>query len=94
MKCIGKRSFYIDGQSDKQSNWLQFINCARNLDEQNLITFQYHSNIYYRSFKHVYPANELYVWYGEPYARELGIITSFEEGRVILLAEIKFTIYF
>ena len=38
--------------------------------------------------------NELYVWYGEQYARELGITTSFEEDRVILLAEIKFTIYF
>ena len=33
---------------------------------------------------------ELYVWYGEQYARELGITTSFEEDR----AEIKFTIYF
>ena len=94
MKRIGKRSYYIDGRSDKQSNWLRFINCARNVDEQNLIAFQYHGNIYYRSFKHIYSGNELYVWYGEQYARELGIITSFEEGRVILLAEIKFTIYF
>ena len=24
--------------------------------------------------------NELYVWYGEQYARELGITASFEEG--------------
>ena len=94
MKHIGKRSYYIDGRSDKQSNWLRFINCACNVDEQNLIAFQYYSNIYYHSFKHVYPGKELYVWYGEQYARDLGIITSFEEGRVILLAEIKFTIYF
>ena len=94
MKHVGKRSYYIDGQSDKQCNWLRFINCARNEDEQNLIAFQYHSNIYYRSFKHIYPGNELYVWYGEQYAKELGISASFEEGRVILLAEIKFSIYF
>ena len=30
----------------------------------------------------------------EQYARELGITASFEEGSVILLAEIKFSIYF
>ena len=94
MKHNGERSYYIDGRSDKQSNWLRFIICARNVDEQNLIGFQYCGNIYYRSFKHIYPGNELYVWYGEQYARELGITASFEEGRVILLAEIKFTIYF
>ena len=91
MKIFREGSYYIDGQSDKQCNWLRFINCARSEDEQNLIAFHYHGNIYYRSF---YPGNELYVWYGEQYARELGITTSFEEGKVILLTEIKFTIYF
>ena len=94
MKIFGEGSYYIDGQSDEQSNWLRYVNCARNVDEQNLIAFQYHSNIYYRSLKHIYPGNELYVWYGEQYARELGITASFEEGKVILLTEIKFTIYF
>ena len=87
-------AYYIDGQSDKQSNWLRFVNCARNEDEQNLVAFQYHGNIYYRSYKHIYPDNELYVWYGEQYARELEITACCEKGRVILLAEIKFTIYF
>ena len=89
VKGFGESSYYIDGQSDKQSNWLRFINCARNENEQNLVAFQYHGNIYYRSFKHIYPGNELYVWYGEEYARELGITGSFEKGKVILLAEIN-----
>ena len=94
MKRVDVESYYIDGQSDKQSNWLRFVNCARNVDEQNLVAFQYHGNIYYRTLKHIYLGNELYVWYGEQYARELGITASFEEGRVILLTEIKFSIYF
>ena len=94
MKRLNEESYYIDGRSDKQSNWLRFVNCAHNEDEQNLVAFQYRGNICYRSFKPIYPGNELYVWYGEQYARELGITASFEEGRVILLAEIKFTIYF
>ena len=45
---VGEESYYIDGQSDKESNWLRFVNCARNEDEQNLIAFQNHGNIYYR----------------------------------------------
>ena len=94
MKRVGEGSYYIDGRSDKKSNWLRFINCARNKDEQNLVAFQYHGNIYYCSFKHIYPGNELYVWYGEQFARELGMTTSFEKSRVILLAEVKLTIYF
>ena len=94
MKRVEERSYYIDGRSDKQSNWLRFVNCAHNVDEQTLIAFQYHGNIYYRSFKHIYPGNELYVWYGEQYARKLGIIASFEKGRVFLFAEKKLTIYF
>ena len=61
MKHNGERSYYIDGRSDKQSNWLRFIICAHNVDEQNLIGFQYCGNIYYRSFKHTYPGSELYV---------------------------------
>ena len=47
---------------------------SSNEDEQ--VAFQYHGNIYYHSFKHIYPGNELYVWYGEQYAKELGITTK------------------
>ena len=57
---------------ESSSNWLGFVNYARNEDEQNLIAFQYHGKVYYRSFKRIYPGSELLVWYGEQYAKELG----------------------
>lgn len=62
---------------ENESNWLRYINCARNEEEQNLVAFQYHGEIYYRSFKKIQPGNELFVWYGDQYAKDLGISTSF-----------------
>lgn len=38
-----------------------------------MVAFQYKGQIYYRTFKHIYPGNELLVWYGLEYAQELGI---------------------
>lgn len=73
VKREGTKSYYIDGRDPCSSNWLRFINCARNEEEQNMVAFQYHGEIYYRSFKAIYPGNELMVWYGEEYAQELGI---------------------
>ena len=43
-----------------------------------MVAFQYCGHIYYRSFKHIYPGSELLVWYGEEYARELGIPVDFD----------------
>ena len=49
------------------------MNCSRCEDEQNLVAFQFRGNIYYRTYKPIPPGNELLVWYGESYAKELGI---------------------
>ena len=67
----------MDGSDPSCSNWLRFINCARNEEEQNMEAYQYHGEIYYRTFKAVYPGNELMVWYGERYAEELGISVQY-----------------
>ena len=73
IKQEGVKSFYIDGRDELSSNWLRFINCARTEEEQNIVAFQFHGKIYYRTFRAVYPGNELLVWYGEEYAKDLGI---------------------
>lgn len=70
------RSYFIDGHDPAHSNWMRFVNCARNEDEQNMVAFQYHACIYYRTFKNIYPGTELLVWYGDHYAEELGIATD------------------
>ncbi|XP_072918409.1 histone-lysine N-methyltransferase PRDM7-like [Hemitrygon akajei] len=64
---------YIDAQDESKSNWMRFVNCARKEEEQNLVAFQHCGNIYYRTCKPVPPDCELLVWYGDDYAKELGI---------------------
>ena len=72
----GKIAYYIDGKDDEQANWLKYVNCSRTEDEQNLFSLQYHGSIYYRVYKPIQPGDELLVWYGEEYARDLGIDIS------------------
>ncbi|XP_078472024.1 histone-lysine N-methyltransferase PRDM7-like isoform X2 [Lampetra planeri] len=64
---------YVDAQDESKSNWMRFVNCARNEQEQNLVAFQHRGQIYYRTFRAVGPGSELLVWYGEEFAQELGI---------------------
>uniref|UniRef100_UPI00398E82BB histone-lysine N-methyltransferase PRDM9-like n=1 Tax=Pristiophorus japonicus TaxID=55135 RepID=UPI00398E82BB len=64
---------YIDAKDEATSNWMRFDNCARKEEEQNLIAFQHCGKIYYRTCKPVPPRCELLVWYGDEYAKELGI---------------------
>ena len=83
MKLGPDKSYFVDGQREDKSNWMRFINCARYEEEQNLVAFQYHKNIYYRTIQHIYPGNELLVWYGDDYAMDLGISTNRREGMVM-----------
>ncbi|XP_075436988.1 histone-lysine N-methyltransferase PRDM9-like [Ascaphus truei] len=70
----GKNDYeYIDAREEKNSNWMRFVNCARNEEEQNLVAFQYHRKIYYRTCTDLPPHTELLVWYGDEYGEELGI---------------------
>ena len=54
------------------------INCSRTKDDQNLFAFQSNGEIYYHLYKDVLPGTELLVWYGDKYAKELGITTAYE----------------
>ncbi|XP_041921254.1 histone-lysine N-methyltransferase PRDM9-like isoform X2 [Alosa sapidissima] len=64
---------YIDAKRETHSNWMRYVNCARDGEEQNLVAFQYRGGILYRCCKPIVPGEELLVWYGEDYARDLGI---------------------
>ncbi|XP_006877079.1 PREDICTED: histone-lysine N-methyltransferase PRDM9-like [Chrysochloris asiatica] len=64
---------YVDGKDEAQANWMRYVNCARDEEEQNLVAFQYHRQIYYRTCRTVRPGCELLVWYGDEYGQELGI---------------------
>ncbi|XP_059759763.1 histone-lysine N-methyltransferase PRDM7 [Balaenoptera ricei] len=64
---------YVDGKDKSWANWMRYVNCARDDEEQNLVAFQYHRQIFYRTCRVVRPGCELLVWYGEEYSQELGI---------------------
>ncbi|XP_041466345.1 histone-lysine N-methyltransferase PRDM9-like [Lytechinus variegatus] len=72
----GKPHHYVDSNSELTGNWMRYINCARNEGEQNLVAFQYLGEIYYRTFKPICPGRELLVYYGEQYAKDLGITSQ------------------
>ncbi|KAL1004894.1 hypothetical protein UPYG_G00051910 [Umbra pygmaea] len=68
---------YIDAEKETHSNWMRYVNCARNEEEQNLVAFQYRGGILYRSCKPIHAGEELLVWYGDEYARDLGIVFDY-----------------
>ncbi|XP_077972579.1 uncharacterized protein LOC120340098 [Styela clava] len=84
-----KLSHYIDGSNIKTSNWLRYVNCARNEEEQNLIAFQYKGQIYYRTFKHVKRNVELFVWYGSHYASQMGIASKPSRDKALKINPVK-----
>ncbi|ELR54538.1 Histone-lysine N-methyltransferase PRDM9, partial [Bos mutus] len=64
---------YVDGKDTSLANWMRYVNCARDDEEQNLVALQYHGQIFYRTCQVVRPGCELLVWYGDEYGQDLGI---------------------
>nr|XP_023686533.1 histone-lysine N-methyltransferase PRDM9-like isoform X1 [Paramormyrops kingsleyae]XP_023686534.1 histone-lysine N-methyltransferase PRDM9-like isoform X1 [Paramormyrops kingsleyae] len=64
---------YVDARRETHSNWMRYVNCARDEEEQNLVAFQHKGGILYRCCKPIAPGQELLVWYAEDYAKDLGI---------------------
>ncbi|XP_061187882.1 histone-lysine N-methyltransferase PRDM7-like [Saccostrea echinata] len=69
----GHRTLYIDGKNESISNWLRYINCARNTFEENIDTFNCDSKKFYFTTKELKTNSELLVWYGTAYGEWLGI---------------------
>ncbi|XP_040824950.1 probable histone-lysine N-methyltransferase PRDM7, partial [Ochotona curzoniae] len=70
----GRNSYeYVDGKDTSVANWMRYVNCAQNDEEQNLVAFQYHRQIFYRTCQVIKPGCELLIWYGDEYGQKLGI---------------------
>uniref|UniRef100_A0A2K5Q8M9 SET domain-containing protein n=1 Tax=Cebus imitator TaxID=2715852 RepID=A0A2K5Q8M9_CEBIM len=68
----GRNSYeYVDGKDKSRANWMRYVNCVRDDEEQNLVAFQYHRQIFYRTCRVIRPGCELLVWYGDEYGQEL-----------------------
>ncbi|KAJ0016165.1 hypothetical protein NQD34_014455 [Periophthalmus magnuspinnatus] len=53
---------YIDGVKDTHSNWMRYVNSARNKEEANLIAVQYKGSILFHCCGTVHAGDELMVW--------------------------------
>ncbi|XP_062851852.1 histone-lysine N-methyltransferase PRDM9-like [Trichomycterus rosablanca] len=62
---------YIDATRETHSNWMRYVNCARNNEEHNLVVLQYQGRIFYRCCRPITPAQELLVWYEERHSKDL-----------------------
>ncbi|XP_019118363.2 histone-lysine N-methyltransferase PRDM9 [Larimichthys crocea] len=65
---------YIDGARESYSNWMRYVNCARNRDETNLLAVQYKGSILYHCCRTIHPGDELMVW---PSSK---LLTNFSEA--------------
>ena len=70
----------VDGRDAFQSNWLRYVNCSKSIGDQNIRAVQYDGNIYYMATKQIEIGDELLTFYGEKFARILGIKTSSKKG--------------
>ncbi|MCJ8732142.1 hypothetical protein PDJAM_G00207520 [Pangasius djambal] len=68
----GQCEEYIDAKREMHANWMRYVNCARNEEEQNLVAFNFRGGILYRCCRPINPGQELLVWYEEDYAKDLG----------------------
>ncbi|XP_060794676.1 histone-lysine N-methyltransferase PRDM9-like [Neoarius graeffei] len=69
----GQCEEYVDAKREMHANWMRYVNCARNEEEQNLVAFKYRGGILYRCCRPINSGQELLVWY-EEYAKDLGHI--------------------
>ncbi|CAH1780953.1 unnamed protein product [Owenia fusiformis] len=65
--------FFRDAWHPDTSSWVRYVNCARDMVEQNLEPIQCEDHIYYRAIQPIKPGQELFVFYGEGYVEKLGI---------------------
>ncbi|XP_028320793.1 PR domain zinc finger protein 10 isoform X1 [Gouania willdenowi] len=53
---------------EENCNWMMFVRPAENHLEQNMVAYQYGSEIFYTTIKNIQPKQELKVWYAASYA--------------------------
>ncbi|CAN9508747.1 unnamed protein product [Ophioblennius macclurei] len=53
---------YIDAAKESHSNWMRYVNCARNKVESNLLAVQYKGSILFHCSRTISPGDELMVW--------------------------------
>ena len=63
----------VDASDITRSNWLRYMNCARHSLEQNVEASMCYGRVLYRTSRDIPPGKELFIYYGDAYARYLNI---------------------
>uniref|UniRef100_A0A8C1Q208 PR domain zinc finger protein 10 n=1 Tax=Cyprinus carpio TaxID=7962 RepID=A0A8C1Q208_CYPCA len=66
--CERAEDLWFDLSNEERCNWMMFVRPAQNHLEQNLVAYQYGSDIFYTTIKNIQPKQELKVWYAASYA--------------------------
>ncbi|XP_041818336.1 histone-lysine N-methyltransferase PRDM9-like [Chelmon rostratus] len=53
---------YMDAARESHSNWMRYVNCARNKEETNLLAVQYKGSLLFHCCRTIQPGDELMVW--------------------------------
>ncbi|XP_065064847.1 PR domain-containing protein 11-like [Rhopilema esculentum] len=77
----GEVSHFLDGLS--LHTWMPYVQCARHKKEQNMVVFQYHGCIYYRTIREIAPGSELLVWYDTKYTQVLGLPVAWNDSKAL-----------
>ena len=59
---------------------MRFVRCARHKKEQNMVVFQYHGCVYYRTIREILPGQELLVWYDTRYSQFMGVPVALSDS--------------
>ena len=74
----GKVNHIVDSTDEQHSNWMRFVNCARDNKEQNLVAIQFHDKIYFKTCAPVEAGSELLVWYQDSCEKTIDSLTQKE----------------
>uniref|UniRef100_K1Q027 Histone-lysine N-methyltransferase PRDM9 n=1 Tax=Magallana gigas TaxID=29159 RepID=K1Q027_MAGGI len=65
--------YMIDAGSPAHSNWLRWLNCAGNVEQENVVAVACAGLILYMTTRDIEPGSEMFVWYGDGYGDYLKI---------------------
>ena len=62
---------YVDARDPKRSNWTRFVNCPSKKSQENVKPVQKGFEMHYYAKRDIKKGEELFVWYGPEYAKQL-----------------------
>lgn len=62
---------YIDARDERFSNWTRYVNCPCEKSQENVKVVQNLFDIEYYAKKNIKKGDELFVWYGSEYGKQL-----------------------